>query len=191
MKKSELRQIYLDKRRALSPRELADQSRKIADIFFASFDLSAVKFLHAFLSIDKFHEIDTSPIFERTWSEHSEMVLVAPLVEHQNGRMDQVIFHSETSLVQNKWGIPEPVGGISVSAEVLDMVLVPLLCFDRKGHRVGYGKGLYDTLLNLVRKDCITVGLSVFTPVARIDDISAHDVKLQYCVTPNELFVFS
>jgi len=64
-------------------------------------------------------------------------------------------------------------------------VLVPLLCFDRRGHRVGYGRGYYDRFLARCRHDCKKIGLSFFEPLAEIDDVHEGDVELNYCVTPD------
>ena len=75
-------------------------------------------------------------------------------------------------------------------AEKIDLVLVPLLAFDKRGHRVGYGKGYYDRLLSQVRHDCRKIGLSLFQPVDVIDDIAASDIELDECVTPEGVVAF-
>jgi len=67
---------------------------------------------------------------------------------------------------------------------------VPGLCFDLRGHRVGYGKGFYDRFLMTVRGDCQTVGLSQFEPVKRIEDIHYGDVPIGSLVTPNTYLRF-
>ena len=42
----------------------------------------------------------------------------------------------------------------------IDVVFVPLLIFDKQGHRIGYGKGYYDRFLSKCKKDTIKVGLA-------------------------------
>jgi 5-formyltetrahydrofolate cyclo-ligase len=69
-------------------------------------------------------------------------------------------------------------------------VLIPLLAFDRKGHRVGYGKGYYDRFLRTCRKDVVKIGFSYFDPVEKIEDASRYDVRLNYCITPNDIYRF-
>ena len=63
------------------------------------------------------------------------------------------------------------------------MVLVPGVCFDRDGHRVGYGKGFYDRFLKTCRPDCVKIGLSFFEPVEKIDDVHNGDIALDFLVS--------
>ncbi len=72
----------------------------------------------------------------------------------------------------------------------IDWVLVPLLAFDRRGHRVGYGKGFYDRFLAGCRSDARKIGLSLFAPVVAIDDIGSQDVALDAVVTPDRVWTF-
>ncbi len=98
---------------------------------------------------------------------------------------------STTPLVHNRWGIPEPLPESPVCPiEAIDVVLVPLLAFDRHGHRVGYGQGFYDRFLSACRADTQRIGLSLFAPVDQIVDVSADDVPLNAVVTPAEVHTF-
>ena len=90
----------------------------------------------------------------------------------------------DSELIENRWGIREPVSGEVLGPEQIDLVIVPLLCFDASGHRVGYGRGMYDRFLAGCRADCLKVGLSYFPPVAAIDDVSETDIGLDVCITP-------
>jgi 5-formyltetrahydrofolate cyclo-ligase len=75
-----------------------------------------------------------------------------------------------------------------IEIEKIDAIIVPLLCFDARGFRVGYGKGFYDKFLSECRTDCLKIGFSYFAPVAEISDAQDFDVKLDYCITPEEIF---
>jgi 5,10-methenyltetrahydrofolate synthetase len=61
--------------------------------------------------------------------------------------MQAVLTDDETEFDANEYGIPEPVNGTGLDAQCLDAVLVPMLGFDKRGYRVGYGKGFYDRYL--------------------------------------------
>jgi 5-formyltetrahydrofolate cyclo-ligase len=65
--------------------------------------------------------------------------------------MQNLKFAAATDLVPNIWNIYEPSHDELVETEMIDMVLVPLLCFDKRGYRVGYGKGFYDRFFEQVQ----------------------------------------
>lgn len=190
MNKAELRKIYLDRRKNLSPEQRAEKSARIARRFFERFDWRGVRTLHGFLPIEKFGEINTLLIFERVWREHPHVATVAPRVDETAGKIENVRFDASSAFARGKFGIDEPFGGETIAPDKIDLVLTPLLCFDRRGFRVGYGKGFYDKFLRECRADCRKIGLSFFPPVAEIEDISAFDVALDACVTPENIDEF-
>lgn len=190
MKKSDLRRVYLDRRMALTKGKRADKSRQIAELFFANFDLADISSLHCFISIEKFGEVDTMPMFRRFWDELPAIITSAPRVDHETGDIEAVQFIVSTPLTENRWRIPEPEGFASIDPALIDVVIVPLLCFDLLGNRVGYGKGFYDRFLQKCRADCVKVGLSFFPPVNKIEDVHDGDIRLDHCVTPDGLVSF-
>ena len=190
MNKSELRKIYLAKQKNLSAFERKQKSEQIADISFANFGLSEIKILHCFLPIEKFNEIDTNLIFERIWREFPHIETLAPRVNFQTGELENLKFAAETELVKNAWEIFEPSHNEIIETEKIDLVLIPLLCFDLRGLRVGYGKGFYDRFLKKCRADCLKIGLSYFSPGEEISDARDFDVKLDFCVTPETVWQF-
>ena len=70
------------------------------------------------------------------------------------------------------------------------LILVPMLAFDKKGVRLGYGKGFYDRFLSNLSKKTIKIGLSLYEPENYIEGIDENDIKIDYCVTPNKIFSF-
>lgn len=188
MLKAELRQIYQARQKSLSPGERRAKSESISDLFFRKFDLSKIRFLHCFLPIEKFKEIDTKLIFERVWREFPQIETLVPRVDFETNEIENLKYARETALTQNAWQIHEPLHDEKVETEKIDLVLVPLLCFDTRGFRVGYGKGFYDKFLKNCRADCLKIGLSYFEPVAEIEDAQAFDVKIDFCVTPERVF---
>jgi len=187
MKKSEIRRIYLDKRQRLTDSEIGVQSRRIAGQFFTAVDLDRLSTLHCFIAISKFHEIDTTYIFERIWAQFPHIKTVAPRIVAGDASMQSIAIRSLDKLEENSWGIREPAGGSPIDPVEIDLVIVPLLAFDELGHRVGYGKGFYDKFLANCRPDCVKIGLSYFAPISRISDVTDHDIKLDHCVTPERV----
>lgn len=188
MIKSELRKIYLAEQKALSDSERRDRSRKIAHAFFENFSLERIHFLHVFLAIEKNGEIETSFVFKRLWNDYPEIITVVSRIDFRTMTLENLRFASDTKLASNRWHILEPANSELIEIKKIDAVLVPLLCFDERGCRVGYGKGFYDKFLSECRTDCLKIGLSYFAPVAEILDAQGYDVKLDYCVTPEEIF---
>jgi 5-formyltetrahydrofolate cyclo-ligase len=92
-------------------------------------------------------------------------------------------------LKQNQWGIDEPEFGEEIYPEEFDLIIVPLLAFDKSGHRVGYGKGYYDRFLSKCRPDAKRIGLSFFKPTDNID-AEEHDLQLTSVITTAEIFTF-
>ncbi|MFM9904442.1 MAG: 5-formyltetrahydrofolate cyclo-ligase [Pyrinomonadaceae bacterium] len=188
MTKSEIRKVYLEKRQGIGANRSAAKSRRIAELFFDGIRLAGVKNLHCFIPIVRFNEIDTSFIFQRIWRDYLEIRTIVPRVNFATGEIENHAITAVTKLVENKWGIAEPVTSKILKPGEIDMVLVPLLCIDKMGFRVGYGKGFYDRLLSKCRPDCLKVGLSYFPPVNEIEDVGDHDIPLDLCVTPERIF---
>jgi len=188
MQKSDLRALFLEKRQIFSPAELNLHSQKIAEKFFESISLNTVRFLHCFVPLRRFREIDTLIILHRLWTNYPSIQTVVPRITLETGAMESVVVTPETELSPNRWGIDEPVGSAAVENDVIDLVLVPLLAFDMRGHRVGYGRGYYDRFLGTCRSDCLKVGLSLFPPIDLIENVSDHDIVLDSVITPDRVY---
>lgn len=190
MKKADLRQMALRDRAEISPMDAVAASGRIADKFFESVDLSDVTVLHSYMRIGRFNEIDTSMILYRLRRDHPHISTVAPRSHFPTRTIESVVFSEASEFVTTKWGIREPSAGEPIDPARIDLVIVPLLCFDEGGHRVGYGKGMYDRFLARCRPDCQKVGLSYFAPVPVIEDADEHDVLLDLCITPDCAYSF-
>lgn len=165
-------------------------SRKLCELFFVSIDLSFVRTIHTFLPIREKHEPDTWLIVERIRREFPHIRISVPRIT-EAGQMENIYFEGLHQLVRNKWGIEEPRHGVPAPTEKIDLALVPLLCFDRSGNRVGYGKGYYDSFLRECRSTTKKVGLSLFSNSEVIDDLYDGDVILDECLTPVNHIIFS
>lgn len=187
MNKAELRREYLEKQKLLSEEERESASKRIADNFFSGFDLGGVRALHSFIPIKKFNEVNTRVILAKLWRGFPHIQTVAPRIDFETRSIQNLKFSHATELIQNAWDIDEPSHDDIVETQSIDMVLVPGLCFDRGGHRVGYGKGFYDRFLKECRSDCVKIGLSFFPPVEDIEDVHDGDVQLDFVITPERV----
>jgi 5-formyltetrahydrofolate cyclo-ligase len=190
MTKNELRKTYLKKREALGDGEYLQLNRMICENFFLSADLSFVKVLHTFLPMVRKKEVDTWMIIERIRREFPHISISIPKVNNETQELDSLYFEGLHQLMINSWGTQEPKQGVPTEPEKIDMVLVPLLVFDKHGIRVGYGKGYYDKFLATCKGDCKKVGVSFFDALEEIPR-EAHDVKLDYVVMPDKVSFFN
>ena len=104
----------------------------------------------------------------------------------KNSQMDFFEWSQNDPLTINKYGIPEP---ISNKVKYPDILLVPLVAFDKHLNRVGYGGGFYDRYINKLkkRKKIITIGLAYsFQKVKKIRT-NKHDVKLDIIITEKKI----
>ena len=189
MLKSEARAIYLAKRKSISldEKELLDQAI-LAE--FKKLDLTTVKCIHIYLPIIAQNECNTYPIIEYIQKNHPQINIALPKANFENGHMEALLFNIGTPLVINNLGIAEPIDGEIIDPKAIDMIICPLLAFDLKGNRVGYGKGFYDRFLKKCKADVIKLGISYFEPVESILDFNEFDLPLSSCITPTQNYFF-
>ena len=182
MKKKELRKIYREKRIALSNKERNDFSEKIFASLSTLIDIKG-KVVSIFAPIERFAEINTYPLLIA-----NESTFVLPVMKGDD--LIHVQFEEMKQLKVNDWGIPEPDYGNRFTPQEIDIVIVPMLVFDPRGYRVGYGKGFYDQFLAQCSADCKFIGVSIFEPIERIEDIHEKDIPLHQIITPNKVYHF-
>lgn len=190
MLKAELRRLMLERRRALTPAEVARRSGVLRQQLFDSFPVAEWGWLSVFLPIARQHEPDTWLIIREIWARRLPVGLAVPVVQADGRTLRHFRLTPETRLVESRWGIPEPAGASEVVSAVFDAVLIPLLAFDEQGQRVGYGKGFYDQFLARCRPAALRIGVSLESPTPRIADAWPGDVRLHACLTPEQLWRF-
>ena len=182
MLKKELRKTYLDKRKTFSKEEIEKLSFSISELFFDVFEPKN-EIIHVFLPISKQNEINTNLIIQRLFSETDCTVIVSKS-NFETLELEHFIINENTNYTEDNYGIPSPINAKPIDASEIDWVIVPLLCFDTNGYRVGYGKGFYDRFLSQCRSDVKAIGLSIFNPIEKIEDLNEHDKALNFCISP-------
>ena len=119
--------------------------------------------------------------------------MTSPIInpENQTNEIENYLFN-EKNLIENAWGILEPSGENQekILPEQIDLVIIPLLIFDKKGNRVGYGKGFYDRFLQQCKPETIKIGLCLEEAIEEIEDINEFDIKMDLCIIPNKIYRF-
>lgn len=101
----------------------------------------------------------------------------------QDAYLPHLIVDPDRDLVEGRYGIPEPSSDSKpVAVNQLDLILVPGLCFDRAGHRLGRGKGYYDRLLRAARGTLC--GTAFEFQILDALPVEPHDVQLSCILTP-------
>ena len=90
-------------------------------------------------------------------------------------------------LQAGQWGIREP--GPDAEEVASDILIVPLVCFDRAGHRIGYGAGYYDMTINALRANKQVIAIGVAFAAQEIPTVPAteRDARLDLVLTEREI----
>ncbi len=184
--KSTLRKEALNKRKALSEHEFDAMNNELLNQF-KTLVFADIKSVHIFLPIVAKREPNTFLLIDWLQQNHPEITIVVPKADFDTNVMSQYIYSGKEHLRLNRYQILEPING-DTFLDVPDMVIIPLLAFDLKGYRVGYGKGFYDRYLeNIVTQK---IGLSFFEPIEEIIDVHLNDIRLDKCITPTKIVKF-
>lgn len=187
MTKTELRKLYKLKRHALNAEAIEDLSFEIANQLL-KLPIWDKSYYHVFLSIQEFKEVNTETILNILSGKDKNIVISKS--NFKTLEMTHYLLTDSTVIKIGHFNIPEPVDGIEISNEKIEVVFVPLLAFDKSGYRVGYGKGFYDIFLKKCHPKTLKIGLSFFEVEDVIEDTNENDIKLDFCVTPNQVYKF-
>tara|TARA_B100001287_G_C22533877_1_gene458720 strand:+ start:40 stop:579 length:540 start_codon:yes stop_codon:yes gene_type:complete len=128
------------------------------------------------------YEADTMNILKKF--EKQNYIISLPKIK-KNSQMDFFNWSTNDPMKINKYGIPEPISNL---IKYPDILLVPIVAFDKDLNRIGYGGGFYDRYIKKIKKikKVITIGLAYsFQKVKKIS-VNKYDVKLDYIVTERE-----
>ena len=191
MKKEDLRILFKQKRS-----ELTDQMKlKLDDLLLIHFQKLPIDIpsnIMSYVIKEGTKEFDPQYIIDYCAFKNLNINISFPVMmkDIHSAEMIAVSPAFTSKFITNSYGIPEPKEGNEMSPELIDLVIVPLLYFDKTGNRVGYGKGYYDRFLKKCRKNCIKIGISYFSPTEPIEDINEFDVPLNYGISPDAIHEF-
>jgi 5-formyltetrahydrofolate cyclo-ligase len=190
MTKQALRDIYKQRRSALTEKECL----RLNDLLLIQFQQMEIPYdvniLMSYWPLEQFAEVNTFLMTDYLQFRLPGLQLAYPVANFDNHSMKIILVNDDTDFKKNAYGIAEPVNGVVIDATAVDMVFVPLLAFDKTGHRLGYGKGFYDRFLPSCREESFKVGFSYFEPMEAIEGISQFDVPLTTGITPENIYEF-
>ena len=130
-------------------------------------------------------EVDVIKILDNDFMLNHQILL--PVIEDYN-KMSFFSWKKRQVLLVNKFGMLEP---IKSKPKIPDIILVPVLSFDRRKYRLGYGKGFYDRYLNKYLKkfkNILTVGVAFSFQRHHKLPINRNDVKLDFILTEKGIY---
>lgn len=180
--KNRLRKKILAERARLTIEERKNLSRKIMENLLATEIFSRAETVFLFVSFGS--EVETLELIGQSLLLGKKVALPRTLLSEK-----KLVFHrlyTLGELVPGAYGILEaPTRNPVIPPEEADLVVVPGVAFDRKGHRLGYGGGFYDRILTRVRapKVALAFDLQVLPEVPA----EKHDQRVNYIITEKEV----
>lgn len=165
---------------------LCEDPEDAGKLFFDALSPSKDKIIAAYYPVGK--EFDALSILEMALSRGYGCAL--PRIEKDSRILRFYNWNQATDMQDNQYAIPEPSGGNAVDP---DIIIVPLLSFDRRGMRLGQGGGYYDATLNALRarKDIVAVGMAHSQQAVLFNlPCEDHDEKLDWVITPKSTHYF-
>ena len=150
---------------------LNSEAYKIADVIFAYWATGS--------------EVDTYDIIDKAFSDNKKVAL--PKCIDDKGYMEFYYISAFSDLVDGMYGIKEPpVEFLADNFTEKSLCLVPALSFDKKGYRLGYGKGYYDRFLE--KFTGVSMGLCFEECLCESLPVDRYDKKVDYIVTNEKIY---
>jgi 5-formyltetrahydrofolate cyclo-ligase len=130
------------------------------------------------------NEVDTTDAITRCLNDGKTLVL--PRMDYERDRIvARRVDDMATQLVLGRMDLvePDPAKTKVVAPDEIDLVVVPGLAFDRRGYRIGWGRGYYDAFLAVADARAVRVGLAYEFQVVDAVEHDGHDVPMHAVVT--------
>lgn len=134
-----------------------------------------------YMSIDG--EVDLSSLFEACQAMGKHVCI--PVFNKHKNLYEFAEITASTIFRTGNYGIREPISPSLVPIRTIDLIFVPGVAFDRKGHRLGRGGGYYDRILAQYRGN--TIGIAFKLQIRPVIPCDPHDIPVQAVVTESEM----
>lgn len=188
LSRQDIRRMIRLRRRALTPSHQRESGQRAATRMLAYPPVVMAHTVAVFLSFDG--ELDTQLLIEQLWRA-GKRVYLPVLHPFSPGNLLFLHYHPQSELVTNRLKIQEPkldVRDVLPLAD-LDVLVTPLVAFDKQGQRLGMGGGFYDrTLQNWQQHGFTPVGYAHDCQVVEALPVEKWDVPLPAVVTPSKVW---
>jgi 5-formyltetrahydrofolate cyclo-ligase len=179
--KKVLRDTARHKRSLLIASQIRENSRKIATRVADSLgDIEPVM-----VYVSKPLEVGTQEILDDLICRKKKVVV--PIIQQETRTLRLSCLTDTSCLVASTFQVMEPIGNeIPAHPRDVKAVIVPMLAFDRSGHRLGYGAGYYDRFLES-NPHLLKIGLAFSCQEAQSLPSDAHDIRMDIIITEDEV----
>jgi 5-formyltetrahydrofolate cyclo-ligase len=186
MDKAELRLQMLNQRNTLSAQEILDGSKALCQLLIQLPVYKKSRVILSYMPYGK--EANVMPINQRILEDGKTLLI--PRVKNAT-EMDAVPIDAlDSGLVEGAYGIREPDPGLkAISPKDIELVLVPGLAFDKKGNRLGHGKGYYDRFLEQCSPQAFFIGIAHAFQVFDTIPSEVYDKKVHGLLTEKEFIL--
>lgn len=184
MDKDQMRRELKARLALMRPEERIEKSRRICDLLIAAEPFQSASVVMLFLSLP--HEVDTTPLILWAW-QHGKSVVVPKVSWEQRHIIPVEITSLETGLTQDRMGLRNPVSGLPVPFEDIDLVVAPGLGFDRQGNRLGRGGAYYDRFFSTHNIRAAKWAVCFSEQLRPKIPYNGHDVPMDAIVTEQEV----
>ncbi|MDR3259346.1 MAG: 5-formyltetrahydrofolate cyclo-ligase [Fusobacteriaceae bacterium] len=180
--KNQIRAQLKEKREQISFDNILKSSDRIAHLFLEIIKNNDFNSIMSYCSFR--NEVDTDFINKEILK--MKKILILPKIE--NNQIIPIRENSLLGLKKNKFGIYEPDG--YCYTDKIDMIIVPGIGFDKKGNRIGFGKGYYDKFLKNY-KTVLKIALAFEFQIINNIPTEEHDIKINKLISEKKLYHFS
>lgn len=176
--KNILREKYIKIRKSQELSKIKKSSEKIIENLKCLDDFKVSRKILFYISFD--NEVNTHEIIKDTLN---KKIIGVPIIK--NNKVNFVILKDFLDTEANKFGILEPRIKKRINIENVDIIIVPGIVFDKRGHRIGYGNGYYDVFLEKTK--ALKIGLCY--DFCLLDNISnlKHDMPVDIVITEEKI----
>jgi|TARA_B100001287_G_scaffold252566_1_gene234619 5-formyltetrahydrofolate cyclo-ligase len=185
--KSKLRKKYIQIRNDISKEQLLESEKNLLSIVEKNLELKKYKNIACYSSIGK--EMRTEGLLDLLLEIGSDVYL--PKMSEGSKVLRFLKYGGSKSTEENSLGIAEPIGSEEINPKNLDLILLPCVCFDLAGHRIGMGQGYYDHSLefSLTSRPQLILLAHEFQKVTNCFP-EKHDVAVDACLTNKQFYKF-
>lgn len=175
--KNWVRQVMRERREAMTPGERLEKSRKICGYVLGLIRDDETVMVYS----SKELEVNTRSLIGDLYSSGNPVIV--PIIVREDVSLRLSYLKDPSVLVLSTFGVPEPIGNeIPARAGEVDTIILPMLGFDRRGGRLGYGAGYYDRFL--VRNPRIRrIGIAFACQEAEEIPCDVNDIHMNLIIT--------